>query len=95
MKEITAILSSMLIVGSVSAASDADVYHGWAKGNPDLATEAPTENTVSGVQPGVGEAFGHYGIWGAGNPELTLDIQGVARSSSGFPDIYGGFPDEL
>ena len=95
MKQTTAILSSILIVGSVHAASDADVYQGWAKGNPDLSTEVPSYQASAAVagQPGIGDSVDHYGSWGKGNPELTLGVPDAAPDNSRFPDVYGSFSE--
>ena len=68
-KVITA-TASLVLVGSVSAATDAEIYHGFADGNPDLSTEFGGDSVTTSVQPGVGDSFDSYGDWAKGNPDL-------------------------
>lgn len=93
MKKTTAALSTLLVTGSVYAASDADVYNGWEKGNPDLSTDIPTQATNVAGPPAVGDSFSPYGSWGVGNPDLYPGAPGGDSVRSDFPNIYGTFPE--
>ena len=70
MRQTLATAIALLFAGSLQAASDAEVYHGFAAGNPDLSTTAYTaQNRSSGS--GIGfDAFVYNGFE-VGNPELS------------------------
>ncbi len=85
----------LFFAGSIGAATDAEIYHGFAAGNPDLATEFRSDSVVSGTQPGVGDSFDSYGDWVEGNPDLYSSVDGGSERSDRTPsvelDIYPGF----
>jgi len=87
--------ASLVLAGSVGAATDAEIYHGFADGNPDISTEVESVSMAAGVQPGVGDRFGSYRDWAKGNPDLYSSVDGSPdhgdRTSSGDLDIYRGF----
>jgi hypothetical protein len=85
----------LLLAGSVGAATDAEIYHGFADGNPDISTEIEGVSTATSVQPGVGDRFDSYRDWAKGNPDLYSSV-GVRpdrsdRTPSADLDIYHGF----
>lgn len=95
-KVITA-TASLVLVGSVSAATDAEIYHGFADGNPDLSTEFGSDSVTTSVQPGIGDSFDSYHDWVRGNPDLYSG-KGVRsdrtdRTSSADFDIYHGIAE--
>ena len=65
---------AMLFAGSLQAASDAEVYHGFAAGNPDLSSEV-----YSAQRPGSDSRVSYdalvYHGFELGNPELGTDGQ--------------------
>ncbi len=85
----------LLLAGSVGAATDAEIYHGFAGGNPDISTEVESVSMTTSVQPGVGDRFGSYREWAKGNPDLYSSVGGRQdrsdRTSSADLDIYHGF----
>ena len=85
MKQSLATIAAMLFAGSLQAASDVDVYHGFAAGNPDLSSDAHSVRTTDvamiGAQPTIGSGargFGSdpfsqrsiYNGFEMGNPDL-------------------------
>jgi hypothetical protein len=72
-----------------TSAAASDVYHGLAKGNPDLISHSQ-QGSVVGVQPGVGDRIDIYGPLGRGNSDLFKTVQGNGDSGPR-PDIYQGF----
>lgn len=100
MKTLCAICTSLVFVGSVSAASDADIYHGFAEGNPDLSTAYKTDAWPTGVQPGVGDRFDLYHGLSDNNPDLYPSVgeqsQMAGERTGGAPQfgdshVYHGF----
>lgn len=92
-KAITA-TASLVLVGSVSAATDAEIYHGFADGNPDLSTEFGSGSVTTSVQPGVGDS---YRDWAKGNPDLYsgtgVRSDRTDRTSPADFDIYHGIAE--
>lgn len=80
----------------MASAGAADIYHGFADGNLDLHSESASRMTdsVSGVQPGVGDRVEIYRGFQTGNSDL---FSGSTTSGGGsavqFRSIYGGFGD--
>ena len=75
MKTILAVCTSLVFVGSVSAATDAEIYHGFADGNPDLSTDIKADDAwPTGVQPGVGDRFDLYHGLSDNNPDLYPSV---------------------
>ena len=70
MKHTIAIAIATLFAGSLQAASDAEVYHGFAAGNPDLSTETQTAQN-HGSDSGIGFDALVYNGFELGNPELS------------------------
>ena len=86
-----------VLAGSVGAATDAEIYHGFADGNPDLSTEYGSVSMTTGSQPGVGDSFDTYGAWAKGNPDLYSSIEGRSdhsdRTRPDDFDIYHGIAE--
>ncbi len=78
MKQTLATAIALLFAGSIQAASDAEVYHGFAAGNPDLSTETQTAQ-IRGSDSKIGFDALVYNGFEVGNPELSSD--GPAGSS--------------
>jgi hypothetical protein len=72
MKQTIASAIALLFAGSLQAASDAEVYHGFAAGNPDLSTESFTAQNRS-PDSGIGFDKLVYNGFEVGNPELSTD----------------------
>ena len=72
MKQALATITAILFAGSVQAASDFEVYHGFAVGNSDLSTEVGTmRHRLS--DPRLGFDALVYNGFEQGNPELSTD----------------------
>ena len=82
MKKILIPVAVIFFTGAVNAATDEEVYHGFAKGNSDLATSPAFASTRTAVQPGIGAGVGHsrankatdndiYRGFERGNPDLS------------------------
>ena len=80
MKQTLAAAIALLFAGSLQAASDAEVYHGFAAGNPDLSTERFTAHNRSS-DSGTGFDRLVYNGFEVGNPELS-----TAGGSGASPD---------
>ena len=105
MKKLVTPIATVLFAGTVHAASDAEVYHGWATGNPDLSSDVVTAKSdpspyshdaivYNGFENGNSElAFGSKSAADqvANQPAIGDSVNTVNRSSlSGF-SIYNGF----
>jgi hypothetical protein len=82
---------------TASAAAE-HVYHGIAQGDGNLYSYGPGDDSVTGMQPGVGDSVSVYGRFGIGNDDLfTTEARGgssVADPDRTLPRIYQGFgPD--
>ena len=55
MKTAYVTFAMMIFAGSASAASDNDVYHAWAMGNPDLSSDFHQLRAPAASQPGIGD----------------------------------------
>ena len=84
MKKLITPIAAIFFTGVVSAATDAEIYHGFAKDNPDLASDWAYDTERSAVQPGIGSG--------------TLALRGSAATAHliyrGFevdnPDLWSG-----
>ena len=85
MKKFFATIATVVFAGSVHAASDADVYHGWAAGNPDLSTDV-SSLVQSVVSRGSYEALVYNGFE-QGNSELSFESESVAIRLASQPGI--------
>ena len=85
----------LVLAGTAGAATDAEIYHGFADDNPDISTEVESVSTATSVQPGVGDRFDSYRDWAKGNPDLYSRVVGRPHHSdrTSLPDldIYHGF----
>ena len=74
MKIIAKAVLPLLFVGTAYAATDAQVYSGFAVGNPELATEYDSAYSESGRADSVSsfDALVYHGLQ-AGNSELSFD----------------------
>ena len=82
----------LLFVGTAYAATDAQVYRGFAAGNPELATEYESASVDYGAYAGSFDAYVYHG-WQVGNPELSFDQEsGVMRTATqqGIGDSLAG-----
>lgn len=85
MKQTLVTITALLFAGSLQAASDVEVYHGFAAGNPELSTDGQsartTEVAMIAAQPAIGSSargFGNdpfsqrsiYNGFEVGNPDL-------------------------
>lgn len=89
MKRLIVAVSATLFAVAAGAASDYDIYHGFAEGNSDLST-GDRLGSMSAVRPGVGD---HYQGIGRANPDLFESSYKSVPRSSGHPDIYNGFDE--
>ena len=93
MKKLAAAIATSLFAAGVSAA---DMYQGFAKGNPDLRSGSVDVIGISGIQPGVGDSIDRYHGWADGNPDLFRADPSGTTNSGNAPDIYmsiSGNPD--
>lgn len=90
MKTIVTTFAATLFAASVSAA---DIYHGFADGNPDLqGGYTHSQDSVTAVRSGIGSDFDRYQGWADGNPDLFSDRQlSTSVQRSGPADVYRGF----
>ena len=79
MKQTLVTATALLFAGSLQAASDAEVYHGFAAGNPDISSETQTAHR-RGSGPEIGFDALVYNGFELGNPELASD--GPTESST-------------
>ncbi|MEN8177754.1 MAG: hypothetical protein ABFS39_03960 [Pseudomonadota bacterium] len=84
MKKLMTPIALLVFVGSLNAATDAEIYHGFAKGNPDLETGATYEIARSAVQPGIGS--GSDGM----RSRVASDNQIYHGFERGNPDLWSG-----
>ncbi len=84
MKMLVTSVSTLLFVGSVCAATDAEIYHGFAMGNPDLSTET---STSAAGQAGIGSDSGNYRTVGATSNDI---YHGFEMDNA---DLWSGFSD--
>ncbi|MDJ0807403.1 MAG: hypothetical protein QNJ78_11270 [Gammaproteobacteria bacterium] len=84
MKKILTPIALMIITGSLNAASDAEIYHGFAKGNPDLETHSGYSMTRMAEQPGIGS--GRRVMRSRGTSHNPV-YQGFESDN---PDLYSG-----
>ena len=93
MKTIITAAAAVLFTAGVNAD---DVYQGLAAGNPDLFDRHQPVDSMSAVQPSVGDGFDRYHGLGDGNADLFKGDGSLERESTGRPDIYmnvSGNPD--
>ncbi|MEA3277984.1 MAG: hypothetical protein U9Q81_22400 [Pseudomonadota bacterium] len=93
MKTIVTAIAATFFAAGVNAH---DVYHGLAKGDPDLVDQHPPARQVTGVQPSVGDNVDIYGDIATGNTDLFRSDRSGPRDSGTDPDIYhdlGSNPD--
>jgi len=84
---LTALIAASLFAVAVGAE---DIYHGFAKGNPDVRT-VPNDFAESGVtQYGVGDNIDRYQGWADGNPDLLQQFDAPVDHHEP-PNIYQGF----
>lgn len=58
MKKLLIPVAAIFFTGAVNAATDQEIYHGFAKGNLDLSTGSVTSVTRTAMQPGIGAGAG-------------------------------------
>ncbi len=87
MKRLVTSIVTLVFAGSVGAADDSFIYHGFEKHNPDLYSGYASSAERTAVQPGVGDradrsqrstamARDSYSHWVADNPD---SYSGYAR----------------
>ena len=90
MNKLFATIATVIFAGSVYAASDSEVYRGWAAGNPDLSTDLDRVAVPPEVSPGSYDAFVYNGFEN-GNPELSFGWENVAAELAVQPGIGDRF----
>lgn|GEM_PF-4964025 len=60
MKKLITPIVALFFAGGVYAATDAEIYHGFAEGNMDLASDTAYGTQSSAVQPGIGSGVGMH-----------------------------------
>ena len=97
MKKIISSVAILFFAGTINAATDAEIYHGFAKGNPDLEHGSSSSMARTAVQPGIGSGSGEmrsgrvsdhqiYHGFERGNPDLWT---GSARSGYSVATVPG------
>jgi hypothetical protein len=71
MKTTITSLSMLLFVGAVHAASDAEIYHGFAQGNPDLSSDVVTQIPFSLERVSDNDIYRGFEF---GNLDLSTDV---------------------
>ncbi len=93
MKKSIIAISALLFTGAAGAASDWEIYRGFAPGNPDLSTGSTYKSVASAVQPGIGSSTGtrshspatDYDIYrgfASGNSDLSSDMAPSLRTAN-------------
>lgn len=88
MKKLVTSIATLVFAGSVSAASESFIYHGFEENNPDLYGGYSAMEQRTAVQPGIGDSSDRsrpsmvmirdsYGDWVKDNPD---DYSGFSRS---------------
>ena len=85
MKKVVTIIATVLFAGGIHAASNAEVYHGWAFGNPDLSTDVST--SVGSELSLVSYDASVYNGFEQGNSELSFESKSVAAQLANQPGI--------
>ena len=73
MNKLFATIATLVFTGSVHAASDSQVYHGWASGNPDLSSDVERldrSTWLAEAGMGRGSVSSIYRGFEIGNPDL-------------------------
>lgn len=97
MKKLATSIAALFFAGSVYAASDAEIYHGFEVGNPDLASDVSTSSNTSGGIVVTDKDIYHG--FEKGNSDLSTGSQPGFGDSSRYAfqsittdkDIYHGF----
>ena len=84
MKKITSTAAVMFFASTLHAATDTEIYHGFANGNPDLQTGGTPSMTHTAVQPGIGSSTGQM------RSKRVSDHQIYRGFERGNPDLYSG-----
>lgn len=84
MKKLFATIATVVFSGSIQAASDVEVYHGWAAGNPDLTSDVVTLR--SDVFPASYDVIVYNGFE-RGNSELSFGSESAAARLATQPGI--------
>ncbi|MBA1445934.1 MAG: hypothetical protein M3H12_17785 [Chromatiales bacterium] len=93
MKRSIIAISALLFAGTAGAASDWEIYRGFAPGNPDLSTGSTYKSVATAVQPGIGSSTGtrshspatDYDIYrgfASGNSDLSSDMAPSLRTAN-------------
>ena len=88
MKKLFATIATVVFAGSVHAASDAEVYNGWAAGNPDLSSDVVT--VKSDVSPASYDIVVYNGFE-RGNSERSYGSESVAVQLAVQPGVGDSF----
>ncbi len=86
MKQLAAALVATLFASAVGAA---DIYQGFAKGNPDLRPQANPVAGTTAIQPSVGDSVDRYQGWADGNGDLFKRFDASVTDHQP-PKIYTG-----
>lgn len=105
MKKVITSIATLALAGSVSAANESFIYHGFEENNPDLYSGYSEEDTRTAVQPGIGDSSDRstspssrstdsYGDWVAKNPDDYSGIGSAGHSTAVQPGV-GDFTDNI
>ncbi len=85
MKKVITSIATLVIAGSVSAANESFIYHGFEENNPDLYSGYSAVETRTAVQPGVGDSSDRS------RPSMVTISDSYGHWVKGNPDAYSGF----
>ena len=55
MKKIATTIATLMFAGTVSAANESFIYHGFEVNNPDLYSGYAASEAATAIQPGIGD----------------------------------------
>ena len=90
MNRLFATIATLAFAGSVQAASDAEVYHGWAVGNSELSTDLDPVVGQMETVPGSLDAFVYNGFE-RNNSELAVGSESLPAGLAVQPEIGDSF----
>ena len=84
MKKLATTIATLAFAGSVSAADESFIYHGFEKNNPDLYGGYLASEAATAVQPGIGDRASHS------RPMSTHFTDSYETYTMKNPDVYSG-----
>ena len=85
MKRFGTSIATLVFAGSVGAADESFIYHGFEKNNPDLYSGYSVSDARTAVQPGIGDESDRL------RPSMTPIGDSYADWVRNNPDDYSGF----